>query len=444
MAQKFKSPVQFDSTVKVSGEAASRAVQTDGSGNITSSTVTSTELGYLSGVTSGIQTQIGNKISSSEKGAANGVCPLDSGSKIDASYLPNSVMEFKGAYNATTNSPSLVDGTGNAGDFYRVTVAGSQDFGSGSITFVVGDYVMYSGTVWQKGHSGGDAVDSVNGATGVVTVNAINQLTGDVTTSAASGSQSLAATIAAGAVTASKLGTVTDGITLDQSGAGSTLEIKTGGIANAQISGSAAIAYSKLNLSGSIVNADVATGAAIARSKVASGTANRILVNDGSGNLSEAAALTNGQLLIGSTGAAPSAATLTQGSGITITNGAGTITIAATNLGSAGDISETSFSAANNQGTAANVTGLAFANGTVRSFKALVSVYIDATTPLYETFELHGIQKGASWDMSVNSTGDASNIVFSISTAGQVKYTSGNEAGFVSNTMKFRAITTSV
>lgn len=40
--------------------------------------------------------------------------------------------------------------------------------------------------------------------------------------------------------------------------------------------------------------------------------------------------LTNGQLLIGSTGADPVAASITQGSGITVTNGAGTITIAAT------------------------------------------------------------------------------------------------------------------
>lgn len=39
-------------------------------------------------------------------------------------------------------------------------------------------------------------------------------------------------------------------------------------------------------------------------------------------------ALTNGQLLIGSTGAAPTVATLTAGTGITITNGAGSITIA--------------------------------------------------------------------------------------------------------------------
>lgn len=43
--------------------------------------------------------------------------------------------------------------------------------------------------------------------------------------------------------------------------------------------------------------------------------------------------LTNGQLAIGSTGADPSAATLTAGTGITIANGAGSITVNATGGG---------------------------------------------------------------------------------------------------------------
>lgn len=111
---------------------------------------------------------------------------------------------------------------------------------------------------------------------------------------------------------------------------------------------------------------------------------------------------------------------------------------------SAGDLNETSFAAANNQAAAADVTGLAFANGTVRSFSALVSVTVDATADLFEEFELKGIQKGASWDMSVAGVGDDSGLAFTITNAGQIQYTSANVAGFVSNTVKFRAITTSV
>lgn len=111
---------------------------------------------------------------------------------------------------------------------------------------------------------------------------------------------------------------------------------------------------------------------------------------------------------------------------------------------SAGDLSELSFSLTNNQVTAANVTSFAFANGTVRSFDAHVSVFIDATSDLFEEFTIKGIQKGTDWDYSITSEGDNSQVNFSVTTSGQVQYTSGNIAGFVSGTIKFRAITTSV
>lgn len=55
-----------------------------------------------------------------------------------------------GNWNAATNSPGLVDGTGTAGVFYHVTVAGTRDLGSGAITFVVGDSVVYTGAVWER------------------------------------------------------------------------------------------------------------------------------------------------------------------------------------------------------------------------------------------------------------------------------------------------------
>ena len=78
-----------------------------------------------------------------------------------------------------------------------------------------------------------------------------------------------------------------------------------------------------------LVNADVAASgtANIARNKLATGTAHAIGVNDGSGYLTGAAALTNGQILIGSTSAAPVAATIAQGTGVTVSNNAGSIQI---------------------------------------------------------------------------------------------------------------------
>lgn len=103
------------------------------------------------------------------------------------------------------------------------------------------------------------------------------------------------------------------------------------------------------------------------------------------------------------------------------------------------DIGETSFSAANNQSSAADVTGFLFNNANTRAFKAMISVSIDATSDLFEIFELWGIQKGSSWELSQVSTGDDSGVDFSITTGGQVQYTSTNVAGFVSDTMQFRA-----
>lgn len=54
----------FGGNVLVNGLAASRALVSDASKNLSSSSVTSTELGYVSGVTSAIQTQLNTKVSS--------------------------------------------------------------------------------------------------------------------------------------------------------------------------------------------------------------------------------------------------------------------------------------------------------------------------------------------------------------------------------------------
>ena len=60
------------------------------------------------------------------------------------------------------------------------------------------------------------------------------------------------------------------------------------------------------------------------------GSTNAIQYNAGTGSLAGVGPLTDGQVVIGSTGAAPQAQTLTAGAGISITNGAGSITIAST------------------------------------------------------------------------------------------------------------------
>ncbi len=62
---------------------------------------------------------------------------------------------------------------------------------------------------------------------------------------------------------------------------------------------------------------------------VASPTSHGVLIAQGASAMTYPV-LTNGQLLIGSTGADPVAASLTAGTGVTVTPGAGTLTVAAT------------------------------------------------------------------------------------------------------------------
>lgn len=107
----------------------------------------------------------------SNKGAANGYASLDGTGKVPASQLTVSAMEYQGSWNASTNTPTLSDGTGTTGDVYRVSVAGTQDLGSGSITYDVGDLLIHDGSVWEKADNS-DSVTSVNSQTGVVVLDA--------------------------------------------------------------------------------------------------------------------------------------------------------------------------------------------------------------------------------------------------------------------------------
>lgn len=121
-----------------------------------------------------INNDLALKENKSEKGIANGYCDLDASGKVPASRLNFNAINYQNSWNATTNSPTLADGIGTSGDAYLVGVAGSQNLGSGIISFSVGDLVIYNGIVWQKITAGGIGVSSVNGFTGAVTLTADN------------------------------------------------------------------------------------------------------------------------------------------------------------------------------------------------------------------------------------------------------------------------------
>jgi hypothetical protein len=102
----------------------------------------------------------------------SGLGTLDVQSAIDKvqsniNSLPTPIS-YKGVWNASTNTPSLSNtDVGKSGYLYQVTVAGTHDFGSGPLTFLVNDKVVNEGNQWDRWNQT-DAVTSVQGFIGAV------------------------------------------------------------------------------------------------------------------------------------------------------------------------------------------------------------------------------------------------------------------------------------
>jgi hypothetical protein len=64
-------------------------------------------------------------------------------------------LNFKGTWNASTNTPTLASGVGTKGDYYVVGVAGSTTL-DGISNWGVGDWATYNGSVWQRVEGGAD------------------------------------------------------------------------------------------------------------------------------------------------------------------------------------------------------------------------------------------------------------------------------------------------
>lgn len=103
----------------------------------------------------------------SERGAPNGIAPLDAAGMVPVVHLNVSGLTFKGAWNPTTNTPTLLDGVGAVGDFYKASTPGTFNFGNGSYTFNMGDWAIFAAGVWQRIGSN-ELVQSVNGQLGDV------------------------------------------------------------------------------------------------------------------------------------------------------------------------------------------------------------------------------------------------------------------------------------
>jgi hypothetical protein len=481
MSRKFFNDVELKAILKLSAETASRALTLDGSGNVVSSSVTDTELGHLSGVTSAIQTQLDAKIPSSEKGAANGVASLDGSGKLPSAQLPTSATEYKGAWNASTNSPSLTDGTGTNGDMYRVSVGGSQDLGSGSQTFAAGDAIIYNGSIWEK-IPGEDIIQSVNGQTGVVVLDSDDITEGSTNfyytegrfDTSFSGKDSADLnhtqadatdwTVASGAAISAHLDELADRMVAVEGGSSDNKDLKVssndttaGFLEDKLVVAQGSNTTNILEVSTLNDGADEDLQIQIDQSKIDHDSLLNFVADEHIAH-SSVSVLAGGQdglsvtnndlssnigLSVDITGTS-SAASLENADQVMIHDDSAA-SLAKTTLGdirkhSADDILETSFAGAQSA-SGANVTGLAFANANVRSFQTHAHVAIDATADLFEEFMIEGIQKASGWEISVSSVGDDTSVTFAISAAGQITYSSSTYAGFVSMDIRFRATT---
>ena len=133
-----------------------------------------------------------------EANTANSWVRLDGDEKIPINHLPADVLIYRGLYNITTNTPSISDLTGVSGDVYLCSVAGSRDFGSGSITVGAGDWLIHNGTKFERSiHIGynkseqdnrflrKDTNDTLDGnltVTGNTSINGTLTITGNVNT----------------------------------------------------------------------------------------------------------------------------------------------------------------------------------------------------------------------------------------------------------------------
>jgi len=136
------------------------------------------------------------------------------------------------------------------------------------------------------------------------------------------------------------------------------------------------------------INAPLPLAASQGGTGLASLTAHGILVGEGTSNVNPIT-LSNGQLLIGSTGADPVATTLTAGSNISISTGVGSITISGTGTVPFNTVTGTS-------------QAMAVDNGYVANNAALVTLTLPSTAAVGDSVQVFGLGAGG-WTIAQNA-----------------------------------------
>ena len=101
----------------------------------------------------------------------------------------------------------------------------------------------------------------------------------------------------------------------------------------------------------------------------------------------------------------------------------------------------------NNQSTAVDITGLVFDKASIRGAEIFITTFTDSTYGDKATVStLNILSDGVNWviieDTKISTV--STNIIFSITSAGQIRYTSPNDGGFTSGAVKWLYGTTPV
>jgi len=98
-------------------------------------------------------------------------------------------LNYKGTWNASTNSPTLTSGVGTKGDYYVVSVAGNTNL-DGQTLWGVGDWAVFNGSIWQKVDGGSTGEFTTISVSVLATLANVN-LTGNTAVTATFASQEL-------------------------------------------------------------------------------------------------------------------------------------------------------------------------------------------------------------------------------------------------------------
>ena len=113
-----------------------------------------------------LQTQINNLIPSQT--GNSGKFLTTNGTALSWASISGGGLSYQGTWNASTNTPTLASSTGVSGYYYIVATAGSTNL-NGITDWQIGDWLLFNGTVWQKIDQS-DLVQSITSADGSIVV----------------------------------------------------------------------------------------------------------------------------------------------------------------------------------------------------------------------------------------------------------------------------------